>query len=490
MKIKKSEVVFVSILIFSLVVVLISKVGSERFLVVLGGSMSPTINMGDLVIVNPTDFEEVEVNDVIAFRDRDRNIPVTHRVVNITEGGLITKGDANEDPDHWVVKPDDIIGKVSFTIPLVGYFVHYARSKYGFIFLVLIPGMIVIYGEVRNILTYWKGSKTKKKRRRKKSRKNLLGSILILVFSSALLLQSTVVGGAFFLDSEISSNNTFKATEWEETNPIEIVKWWSDTDFNEISNFSLVIQNKSSEIISTNPGGFYINIKIKNLPEAMALNLVDEISGEIKDTGDFVRWPPNTGNPLHVYLNGSEVTSKFEWTFDNKTLSLELKENEILSSGELYITLHLKYALIGSSLNDSELELFPRIYENVARVTVNGETVESQLVNLTALLKIVGSCNNKNSSMEEQRDTGYENSTNSISADTGSESYEISDVLEEESRELTNSAITNETLVNETLVNETQQFVGNDINSTSKTETPCSEIRSRFLSESLNLYRD
>ncbi|RLG16450.1 signal peptidase I [Nanoarchaeota archaeon] len=465
MKVKKSEIVFVSILIFSLVVVLISKVGSERFLVVLGGSMSPTINMGDLVIVTPTNFEEVKINDVIAFRDRDRNIPVTHRVVNITEGGLITKGDANEDPDHWVVKPDDIIGKVSFTIPLVGYFVHYARSKYGFIFLVLIPGMIVIYGEVRNILAYWKGSKTKKKRQGKKSRKNLLGSVLILVFSSALLLQSTVVG-AFFLDSEVSPNNTFRATEWEETNPIEIVKWWSDTDFNEISNFSLVIRNKSNEIISTNPGGFYINIEIRNLPEAAALNLVDEISGEIRDTGDFVRWPPNTGNPLHVFLNGSEVTSKFEWAFDNKTLSLELKENETLSSGELYITLHLKYALIGSSLNDSELGLFPRIYENVVRVTVNGETVESQLVNLTALLKIVGPCNNKNSSMGGRKDMSYENSTSSINADTNSESYEISDVSEGELRELTNSTIANETLVNETLVNETQQFVGNDINST------------------------
>ena len=92
--------------------------------------------------------------------------------------------------------------------------------------------------------------------------------------------------------------------------------------------------------------------------------------------------------------------------------------------------------------------------------------MESQLVNLTALLKIVGPYNNKNSSMGERKDMSYENSTNSTNADTGSESYEINDVLEEELRELTNSTITNETLVNETLVNETQQFVGNDIDST------------------------
>ena len=187
------------VLIISVLTILASRIGSTHFLVVLSGSMSPTINMGDLVIVTPTDSQDIKVNDIIAFKDTDKKFPTTHRVIEITDQGFKTKGDANEDPDSRIVKPNEVIGKVAFKIPYAGYFVHYARSKLGFLFLILIPGIVIIIAEIRNILKYRKESKHEWKT-------YILPFLLIL--SS---LTSVMTTKAYFSDTEISIGNTFTA---------------------------------------------------------------------------------------------------------------------------------------------------------------------------------------------------------------------------------------------------------------------------------------
>src|SRR5437867_1655264 len=79
---------------------------SYRPATVLSGSMRPTFDPGDMLILRPEPIGQLEVGDVISY-----HIPVgdghveTHRVIKILRRlpapVVITKGDANNGPDPW-----------------------------------------------------------------------------------------------------------------------------------------------------------------------------------------------------------------------------------------------------------------------------------------------------------------------------------------------------------------------------------------------------
>jgi signal peptidase I len=68
--------------------------------VIVGVSMNPVLFEGDIVMVEPLEFENVVINDVIVFEHRGSLI--AHRVIKINkDGNFITKGDnpkARQDP--------------------------------------------------------------------------------------------------------------------------------------------------------------------------------------------------------------------------------------------------------------------------------------------------------------------------------------------------------------------------------------------------------
>jgi signal peptidase I len=86
-------------------------------LAVTSKSMCPTYNFGDLLVAVRAD--DVEVGDVIAYR-LGREI-IAHRIVNVTGGGFITKGDAMDRPDPWIVRREDVVGRVVACVPYLGY---------------------------------------------------------------------------------------------------------------------------------------------------------------------------------------------------------------------------------------------------------------------------------------------------------------------------------------------------------------------------------
>lgn len=73
------------------------------------GSMEPTLQIGDFIFVKITD--EIEKNDIIVFEEEKSFI--THRLLQINENELITKGDANNSKDKPIEKTQ-VIGKVIF----------------------------------------------------------------------------------------------------------------------------------------------------------------------------------------------------------------------------------------------------------------------------------------------------------------------------------------------------------------------------------------
>lgn len=80
------------------------------FAVVGSGSMEPTFKKGDLVLMQNVDVE-VETGNIIMFDTPSVLIPVTHRVIGVSDDGFTTKGDARSSKDGWIVKDEDIVGK-------------------------------------------------------------------------------------------------------------------------------------------------------------------------------------------------------------------------------------------------------------------------------------------------------------------------------------------------------------------------------------------
>jgi signal peptidase len=95
-------------------------VSGGRLTVVTSGSMTPTLNVGDVVLVTPT--QELQ-NGTIAVYMGERSL-VIHRVVGIVHDNgtklYIFKGDANNDVDPNPVPQKYIVGKMTFRVPLVG----------------------------------------------------------------------------------------------------------------------------------------------------------------------------------------------------------------------------------------------------------------------------------------------------------------------------------------------------------------------------------
>lgn len=75
------------------------------------GSMSPTIEKGDIVIIKIGD--EIREKDIITYKKE--NVFITHRIEQINGDSIIAKGDNNNTEDE-PIKREEIVGKAVFII--------------------------------------------------------------------------------------------------------------------------------------------------------------------------------------------------------------------------------------------------------------------------------------------------------------------------------------------------------------------------------------
>jgi len=83
-----------------------------------GESMIPTLNTGDLIITKS--LQGAVAPGMIIKYEYDKEL-VTHRVISVNGPNLVTKGDANDEPDPWQVSISDVKGVYLFKIPYLGY---------------------------------------------------------------------------------------------------------------------------------------------------------------------------------------------------------------------------------------------------------------------------------------------------------------------------------------------------------------------------------
>ena len=105
-----------------------------RFFVVQTPSMGTVAPVGTLVAVRAQ--TTYHVGDIVTYERNTRSY--THRIVDITGQGFITKGDINGATDALPVQPSEIVGLVTFHAPYVGFLVQ------GLPWIIL--GWAIVYG--------------------------------------------------------------------------------------------------------------------------------------------------------------------------------------------------------------------------------------------------------------------------------------------------------------------------------------------------------
>lgn len=104
-----------------IVLVILAYTANISLIMFRTGSMEPTIPAGSVAVVQEVDATEVSVGDVVTV-DRPGELPITHRVTSVSDGGspgervITMRGDANEveDPHPYEVST---VRTVLFSIP-------------------------------------------------------------------------------------------------------------------------------------------------------------------------------------------------------------------------------------------------------------------------------------------------------------------------------------------------------------------------------------
>jgi len=119
-----------------------------RAYVIYGGSMGSALSNGSIAITRSVHPESIDVGDVVAIKKSAHSLPVLHRVVRIgTSGGtreFVTQGDANREADPQPVSLRGPGDRVVFSIPSLGYLVHFARSTTGRALLLIGPATLLV----------------------------------------------------------------------------------------------------------------------------------------------------------------------------------------------------------------------------------------------------------------------------------------------------------------------------------------------------------
>lgn len=92
------------------------KIFGNSCLIVITGSMEPTIHIKELIIIQ--EQEKYKINDIVTYKNGENNF-VTHRIVEIYEDKFIARGDNNTINDE-PVELKNIEGKVVFHSIVLG----------------------------------------------------------------------------------------------------------------------------------------------------------------------------------------------------------------------------------------------------------------------------------------------------------------------------------------------------------------------------------
>jgi len=147
-------------------------------LVVVTGSMEPSIHEGDYIIIKKCDPAELKAGDVITFVSKDEDVKgklVTHRITAAApDGGFVTKGDANETEDMYAVYGDEIVGKYTGRARFFEMISSFADPKKLLLLCGIVPLALVSLYEVRTLARLLKQSRQEDREQAQQEREKLI----------------------------------------------------------------------------------------------------------------------------------------------------------------------------------------------------------------------------------------------------------------------------------------------------------------------------
>lgn len=151
---KISRIIFegLFILLFLFIMALsLPRLFGYQFVTIESGSMEPALHVGSACLiknVKGNDTFYLKDGDIITYKAGKNAVIVTHRILSVnSDGSFVTKGDANEQADQSRVKPENVVGKVTLTIPGLGHILCFLSLRLGKVGMsvLLLLGIAVIW---------------------------------------------------------------------------------------------------------------------------------------------------------------------------------------------------------------------------------------------------------------------------------------------------------------------------------------------------------
>lgn len=137
MIIKKVFLSTLYILLLLYLVIFIPILWGYKPLVIISGSMEPILKVGGILYYKEIGTQEYKNNDIVVFKST--KYLISHRIVEITDDGFITKGDANKNIDSNKVYFNKALGKgTNWSIPYIGYYADFIYKNKWILVIILI----------------------------------------------------------------------------------------------------------------------------------------------------------------------------------------------------------------------------------------------------------------------------------------------------------------------------------------------------------------
>ena len=122
------KIIYLFLLMY--LIIFIPKLFGYNPLVVISGSMEPTLKVGGLLYYEEIDINDFKEKDILVYELKDHII--SNRVIEHLDNGFITKGDANNSYDSSIVSDNQVLGRgTNWSIPFLGYYADFIfRHKY------------------------------------------------------------------------------------------------------------------------------------------------------------------------------------------------------------------------------------------------------------------------------------------------------------------------------------------------------------------------
>lgn len=122
---------------------------------VTSDSMTDTLKTGDIVFSKKVSFDELKIGDIVTVGSDETKEYFTHRIVGIDKKKktITTRGDNNPENDPMDTSSERIVGKMRYSVPLLG-FITIAFGKISQpVGLIIFAGIAIVLIGINIILT-------------------------------------------------------------------------------------------------------------------------------------------------------------------------------------------------------------------------------------------------------------------------------------------------------------------------------------------------